>query len=124
MKSSWVLNYILAKVCNSGWFSIVICYFSLDRKVTKRSRLQRLGYSGKRLRSTSGTRFAQTAAALSASSFTFASRLPAEAVHKKAELSLRMADADTYITGGISHSKRKLRFLSPASTGEREAQRP
>ena len=90
------------------------CYFSLDRKVTKRSRLHRPGYFGKRLRSTSGTRFAQTAAALSAPSFPFASRPPAEARWKKAPLSLGMADIFIYLTSRPKMPKVSKAPIMPA----------
>ncbi|WFE84359.1 hypothetical protein [Parabacteroides chongii] len=38
--------------------------------------------------------------------------------------SLRIADTDTFKTGGIGNSKRKLCFLCQASAGERKAQQP
>ena len=58
------------------------CYFSLERKVTKSSRLHRLRCSGEKLRCRLRTRFAQTAQPPHASSFTFADAHPPKAFQR------------------------------------------
>ena len=65
--------------------SIIIrseCYFSLDRKVTKRSRLHLLRYSASCVRCRLWTRYAQTAQPPDALYGYFALRSPDEAFHR------------------------------------------
>ena len=96
------------------------CYFSLERKVTKSSRLHRLRCYGERLR-LKNPKLASLKQRIFPSRFVFPlrGRSPAEGLSENAKRSLGMADTDTFIiqqvfstlTDGIGNPKRKLRFL-------------
>ena len=75
-------------------FELVICYFSLERKVTKSSRLNRLGYSGQRLRCRLRNSLRSDSAGSCRSVFALRLTPIRLGLSKKATLSLGMADTD------------------------------
>ena len=70
------------------------CYFSLERKVTKSSRLNRLGYSGQRLRCRLRNSLRSDSAGSCRSVFALRLTPIRLGLSKKATLSLGMADTD------------------------------
>ena len=103
--------------------SIIIrseCYFSLDRKVTKRSRLHLLRYSASCVRCRLWTRYAQTAQPPGALYRCFALRSPDEAFHRTLCVLLGLpilpvkSDSFCSISTGTGHPKRKHSFLGKA----------
>ena len=108
--------------------SIIIkseCYFSLDRKVTKRSRLHLVRYSASCVRCRLWTRYAQTAQPPGAHYGCFALRSPDEAFRRTLCVLLRLpilpvkSASFCSIRTGIGHPKRKHSFLEKASADER-----
>ena len=105
--------------------SIIIsfeCYFSLDRKVTKRSRLHLVRYSASCVRCRLWTRYAQTAQPPGAHSGRFALRSPDEAFHRTLCVLLRLpilpvkSESFCFISTSIGHPKRKHSFLDLLTT--------
>ena len=96
------------------------CYFSLDRKVTKRSRLHLVRYSASCVRCRLWTRYAQTAQPPGALYRCFALRSPDEAFHRTLCVLWRLpilpvkSESFCSISTGIGHPKRKHSFLEKA----------
>jgi len=123
--SSWSCCWLAlsGESFGSGWSLAKDSYFSLDGKVTKRSRLHRLHCYGRRLRCRIWTRFAQTADAPEASSSSFAD------VHPLMPFIERVA-----FFGDCRHrhlynrqcrpSPEEVKLPKKASAGERKAQQP
>ena len=84
------------------------CYFSLERKVTKSSRLNRLGYSGQRLRCRLRNSLRSDSAGSGRSVFALRLTPIRLGLSKKATLSLRMADTDSSFCGPVSSTGTSL----------------
>ena len=101
----FILDYF---VCCFNCF--VICYFWLDPKVTKKSRLNRPVYSGQRFRCRLRNSPRSNSAGSGRSTFTLRLTPVRIGLSKKAPLSLGMADTICYIGVGIGHPQRAVRL--------------
>ena len=115
--------------CKDSVFGRFECYFSLERKVTKSSRLHLSRYSASFVRCRLWTRFAQTAQPPGALYGYFSLRSPNEAFHRTLcvllGLPILLVKSESFcsISIGVGHPKRKQSFLWKASAGERPRRR-